>query len=39
MMTLLVAPAGGVAGAMGAMTVGLLAMTALVLRLGHRTRP
>ena len=39
MMTLLVAPAGGVAGAMGAMALGLLAMTALVLLLGRRTRP
>jgi hypothetical protein len=36
MMTLLVAPAGGVAGAMGAMALALLAVTTLVLLLAHR---
>jgi hypothetical protein len=37
MMTLLVAPAGGVAGAMGTMALGLLAVTALILLLARRT--
>jgi len=37
MMTLLVVPAGGVAGAMGTMALGLLAVTALILLLARRT--
>jgi hypothetical protein len=36
MMTLLVAPAGGVAGAMGTIALGLLVVTALVLFLARR---
>jgi hypothetical protein len=37
MMTLLVVPVDGVAGAMGTMALGLLAVTALVLLLARRT--
>jgi hypothetical protein len=39
MVTFLVVPAGGVAGAMGTMALGLLAVTALVLLLARRTTP
>ena len=37
MMTLLVVPAGGVAGAMGTMALGLFAVTTLILLLARRT--